>query len=95
MGCVLGQQLGAGAGAAHCTVHQALAHGASPPALLPPGAAWDLINEPRCYKCGAAIQQWVAEMAPYAKSLDPNHLVRHVLFVFFVFTTKFKQSPFT
>lgn len=37
--------------------------------------AWDLINEPRCYQCGNAIRNWVAEMAAYVKSLDTNHLL--------------------
>ena len=37
--------------------------------------AWDLINEPRCYKCGGAVASWIAEMAAYVKSIDGNHLV--------------------
>lgn len=40
-----------------------------------PAAALDLINEPRCYQCGTALQQWVQEMAAYVKSLDANHLL--------------------
>ena len=44
------------------------------PVVCPP-AGWDLINEPRCYGCGTALQQWAAEMAAYVKGLDPNHLV--------------------
>ena len=39
--------------------------------------AWNLINEPRCdaVGCNVNIQSWVEEMAPYLKSVDPNHLV--------------------
>lgn len=39
--------------------------------------AWNLINEPRCdaIGCNKNIQAWVGEMAPYLKSLDPNHLI--------------------
>ncbi|KAK9813329.1 hypothetical protein WJX73_000535 [Symbiochloris irregularis] len=37
--------------------------------------AWNLINEPRCYQCAAAVKSWVTMMAAYVKSLDPNHLV--------------------
>ena len=39
--------------------------------------AWNLINEPRCdaLGCNKNIQAWVGEMAPYLKSLDPNHLI--------------------
>ncbi|RMZ57555.1 hypothetical protein APUTEX25_001755 [Auxenochlorella protothecoides] len=37
--------------------------------------AWDLINEPRCYRCGATTAAWASEMAAYVKSLDGNHLV--------------------
>jgi mannan endo-1,4-beta-mannosidase len=37
--------------------------------------AWDLINEPRCYRCGAALERWVKEMAAFVKSIDPNHLL--------------------
>ena len=36
---------------------------------------WNLINEPRCYRCGAALQRWTAEMASFVKSLDSNHLL--------------------
>ena len=40
-------------------------------------ASWNLINEPRCAAlgCNAEIQSWIATMAPYLKTLDPNHLV--------------------
>ena len=44
-----------------------------PPLPLCPG--WNLINEPRCYRCGAALQRWAAEMASFVKSLDSNHLL--------------------
>ncbi|KAK9917687.1 hypothetical protein WJX75_007185 [Coccomyxa subellipsoidea] len=38
--------------------------------------AWDLLNEARCQKCpNNTIAKWVGEMAPYVKSLDPNHLL--------------------
>lgn len=38
--------------------------------------AWNLINEPRCSGCpNGTIANWVAEMAPYVKSIDPNHLL--------------------
>lgn len=38
--------------------------------------AWNLINEPRCESpAGCGMQEWVAEMAPYMKQVDPNHLV--------------------
>ncbi|EIE27597.1 glycoside hydrolase [Coccomyxa subellipsoidea C-169] len=38
--------------------------------------AWDLLNEARCQKCANnTIAKWVEEMAPYVKSLDPNHLL--------------------
>ncbi|DBA95832.1 TPA: hypothetical protein ACH3X1_001379 [Trebouxia sp. C0004] len=37
--------------------------------------AWDLINEPRCYKCGNRVQEWVDIMAAYVKSLDSKHLL--------------------
>lgn len=40
-------------------------------------ASWNLINEPRCDKsdCAAAMQAWIAKMAPFLKQQDPNHLV--------------------
>ncbi|KAL8550169.1 hypothetical protein ACS0TY_008844 [Phlomoides rotata] len=39
--------------------------------------AWELMNEPRCQSdlSGKAIQDWVAEMAGYVKSIDINHLL--------------------
>lgn len=37
--------------------------------------AWDLINEPRCYRCGNLLAEWVTEMAAWVKSIDPNHLL--------------------
>ncbi|KAK9757679.1 hypothetical protein RND81_01G178800 [Saponaria officinalis] len=39
--------------------------------------AWELINEPRCSSdsSGKTLQNWVAEMASYVKSIDPNHLL--------------------
>lgn len=43
-----------------------------PPQLSP---GWNLINEPRCYQCGATQAGWVREMAAYVKALDPNHLL--------------------
>ncbi|KAL7135432.1 hypothetical protein ABFS83_11G095600 [Erythranthe nasuta] len=38
---------------------------------------WELINEPRCQSdlSGKAIQDWVAEMSAYVKSIDTKHLV--------------------
>lgn len=43
--------------------------------IAPCAAGWDLINEPRCFRCGGALAAWVAEMAAYVKALDPNHLL--------------------
>ncbi|WOL17198.1 mannan endo-1,4-beta-mannosidase 6 [Canna indica] len=39
--------------------------------------AWELINEPRCESNSSAplLQDWIAEMASYIKSLDKKHLV--------------------
>ncbi|MBI4587156.1 MAG: cellulase family glycosylhydrolase [Planctomycetes bacterium] len=38
--------------------------------------AWELANEPRARAKGAAVlNAWIAEMAAYLKTLDPNHLV--------------------
>ncbi|XP_074572465.1 mannan endo-1,4-beta-mannosidase 1-like [Curcuma longa] len=39
--------------------------------------AWELMNEPRCPSdsSGKNIQEWIAEMAAYLKSIDENHLV--------------------
>ncbi|KAL7094354.1 hypothetical protein ACP275_11G098100 [Erythranthe tilingii] len=39
--------------------------------------AWELMNEPRCQSdlSGKAIQDWVAEMSAYVKSIDTKHLV--------------------
>ena len=37
--------------------------------------AWDLINEPRCYRCGGLLAEWIVEMAAWVKSIDPNHLL--------------------
>ena len=38
--------------------------------------AWNLINEPRCESpAGCGMQEWVAEMAPYAKTVLPNQLI--------------------
>ncbi len=66
------------AGGINFAVHQRSAL-ACMPAYLPspgcPAAGLDLINEPRCYQCGTALQQWVQEMAVYVKSLDANHLL--------------------
>jgi mannan endo-1,4-beta-mannosidase len=36
---------------------------------------WNLINEPRCFRCGSVLEGWVKEMAAYVKALDPNHLL--------------------
>ncbi|KAI3438631.1 hypothetical protein D9Q98_001053 [Chlorella vulgaris] len=36
---------------------------------------WNLINEPRCYRCGSELSSWVEEMAAHVKALDPNHLL--------------------
>ncbi len=49
--------------------------------------ALELANEPRCtdgyeasigIKPGTIIGAWVAEMAAYIRSLDPNHMVSHL-----------------
>ncbi len=37
--------------------------------------AWDLMNEPRCTGCAAAVQTWIATMAAFLKSIDTNHMV--------------------
>ncbi|XP_042394863.1 mannan endo-1,4-beta-mannosidase 1-like isoform X1 [Zingiber officinale] len=39
--------------------------------------AWELMNEPRCPSdlSGKNIQEWIAEMAAYLKSIDENHSV--------------------
>ncbi|KAJ1254442.1 hypothetical protein BS78_K053000 [Paspalum vaginatum] len=39
--------------------------------------AWELMNEPRCQSdlSGRTLQAWITEMAGYAKSVDPNHMV--------------------
>ncbi|KAL2252478.1 UNVERIFIED_CONTAM: putative mannan endo-1,4-beta-mannosidase 9 [Sesamum indicum] len=39
--------------------------------------AWELMNEPRCQSdlSGKPIQDWVAEMSSYLKSMDKNHLL--------------------
>ena len=37
--------------------------------------AWNLINEPRCYRCGGAIRDWVAAVAPAVKKMAPNQLL--------------------
>ncbi|KAJ6363778.1 hypothetical protein OIU78_003859 [Salix suchowensis] len=39
--------------------------------------AWELMNEPRCASSSSApvLQEWIAEMAAYIKSLDKRHLV--------------------
>lgn len=36
---------------------------------------WNLINEPRCFRCSSVLEGWVKEMAAYVKALDPNHLL--------------------
>ncbi|GBG64427.1 hypothetical protein CBR_g44312 [Chara braunii] len=40
---------------------------------------WQLMNEPRTQSeiSGESLQAWIAEMAAYVKSLDPNHLLSH------------------
>jgi mannan endo-1,4-beta-mannosidase len=37
--------------------------------------AFNLINEPRCYKCGGALAAWIADMAAFVKLHAPNHLL--------------------
>ncbi|XP_058210996.1 mannan endo-1,4-beta-mannosidase 6-like isoform X1 [Rhododendron vialii] len=39
--------------------------------------SWELMNEPRCDAdpSGDKIQAWIEEMAVYAKSIDPKHLL--------------------
>lgn len=39
--------------------------------------AWELMNEPECSSdpSGNTLKAWIAEMAPYMKSLDSNHMV--------------------
>ncbi|KAK1403842.1 Mannan endo-1,4-beta-mannosidase [Heracleum sosnowskyi] len=39
--------------------------------------AWELMNEPRCQSdlSGRLLQNWIAEMATYVKSIDRNHLL--------------------
>ncbi|EOA29661.1 hypothetical protein CARUB_v10015594mg [Capsella rubella] len=38
---------------------------------------WELMNEPRCNsdRSGKTLMAWINEMAPYVKSVDPNHLL--------------------
>ncbi|MCO5561257.1 hypothetical protein L7F22_014878 [Adiantum nelumboides] len=40
--------------------------------------SWELMNEPRCLsdRSGDTLQAWIEEMAPYVKSIDPNHLLQ-------------------
>ncbi|KAK9806092.1 hypothetical protein WJX72_001044 [[Myrmecia] bisecta] len=37
--------------------------------------AWNLVNEPRCYRCPDALQAFIQEMSAYVKSLGTNHLL--------------------
>jgi hypothetical protein len=37
--------------------------------------AWNLINEPRCYRCGGAVADWVGAVAPAVKKMAPNQLL--------------------
>ncbi|XP_077219646.1 mannan endo-1,4-beta-mannosidase 4-like [Tasmannia lanceolata] len=39
--------------------------------------AWELMNEPHCESdlSGKTLQDWIAEMAAYVKSIDSNHLL--------------------
>ncbi|EOA33012.1 hypothetical protein CARUB_v10016343mg [Capsella rubella] len=38
---------------------------------------WELMNEPQCKsdRSGKTLMAWINEMAPYVKSVDPNHLL--------------------
>lgn len=40
---------------------------------------WNLINEPRCYRCGEGLQDWIREMAAHVKAIDPGHLLTGML----------------
>ena len=37
--------------------------------------AYNLINEPRCYRCSNVLTGWISEMASWVKSIDSNHLL--------------------
>lgn len=36
---------------------------------------WNLISEPRCYKCGDILKVWIDEMAAHFRTLDTNHML--------------------
>lgn len=45
--------------------------------------AWDLLNEPRQSSGDiSAVQNWIDIFAPFIKSQDPNHMVRHCVVLF-------------
>lgn len=61
---------------------------------------FDLINEPRCFQCGNGLNQWIAEMSAYVKSIDSQHLItvgeegkNTLALIFIVFVTN-EVSPF-
>ncbi|CAL4885523.1 unnamed protein product [Urochloa decumbens] len=58
--------------------------------------AWELMNEPRCQSdlSGKTLQAWITEMAGYAKSLDPNHMLEIGLEGFYGESTPDRQRQF-
>ncbi|KAK4490313.1 hypothetical protein RD792_000980 [Penstemon davidsonii] len=56
--------------------------------------AWELMNEPRCSTdaSGKTIQDWIAEMASYLKSIDSNHLLEAGLEGFYGQSNAHKQQ---
>ncbi|CAL5055953.1 unnamed protein product [Urochloa decumbens] len=58
--------------------------------------AWELMNEPRCQSdlSGRTLQAWIAEMAGYVKSLDPNHMLEIGLEGFYGESTPDRQRQF-
>ncbi|CAN6274310.1 unnamed protein product [Urochloa humidicola] len=58
--------------------------------------AWELMNEPRCRSdlSGRTLQAWIAEMAGYVKSVDPNHMVEIGLEGFYGESTPDRQRQF-
>ncbi|OEL23095.1 putative mannan endo-1,4-beta-mannosidase 9 [Dichanthelium oligosanthes] len=58
--------------------------------------AWELMNEPRCQSdlSGKTLQAWIAEMAGYVKSVDPNHMVEIGLEGFYGESTPDQKQQF-
>ncbi|CAN6239316.1 unnamed protein product [Urochloa humidicola] len=58
--------------------------------------AWELMNEPRCQSdlSGRTLRAWIAEMAGYVKSVDPNHMLEIGLEGFYGESTPDRQRQF-